>query len=119
MKQHAKSDVGARSRVITWVFAAVLSLVAASVFAQEQAKSPARSVSPDGRWEFRAGPAGEQGDFVIAKTGSVETSLVLSEEEYADGLAEALGRTPEDANIVWAPNSKRFAYNPSDVEKGS
>jgi hypothetical protein len=68
-------------------------------------------VSPDGKWEFRAGPAGEQGDFVIAKAGSAETSLVLSEEEYADGLAEALGRTPGYANIVWAPDSKRFAYN--------
>ena len=91
--------------------AAVFLLFATSAFAQEQAKPLARSVSPDGKWEFRAGAAGEQGDFVIAKAGSVETSLVLSEEEYADGLAEALGRAPGYANIVWAPDSKRFAFN--------
>src|SRR6266581_402368 len=91
--------------------AAVFLLVAISAFAQEQEKPPARSVSPDGKWEFRAGAAGEQGDFVIAKAGSIETSLVLSEEEYADGLAEALGRVPGYAHVVWAPDSKRFAYN--------
>ena len=91
--------------------AAVFLLFATSAFAQEQETPPARSVSPDGKWEFRAGAAGEQGDFVIAKAGSVETSLVLSEEEYADGLAEALGRAPGYANIVWAPDSKRFAFN--------
>jgi hypothetical protein len=76
-----------------------------------QAKPPAKSVSPDSKWEFRAGAAGEEDDFVIAKTGSLEASLVLSEEEYVDGLAEALGRRPSYANIVWAPDSKRFAYN--------
>ena len=81
-----------------------------SIIAQEPSP-PARSVSPDGKWEFRAGAAGEQGDFVIAKAGSDETFLVLTEEEYADGLAEALGRVPGYANIVWAPDSKRFAYN--------
>jgi hypothetical protein len=79
--------------------------------AQQQEKPPARSVSPDGKWEFRAGAAGEQDDFVIAKAGSVEASVVLSEAEYVDGLAEMLGRRPSYANIVWAPDSKRFAYN--------
>ena len=86
-------------------------LVATSAFAQEQAKPQARSISPDGKWQFRAGAAGEQEDFVIAKAGSVEPSLVLSEEEYVDGLAEYLGRKPGYANIVWAPDSKRFAFN--------
>jgi len=105
------SGVGACNHVVKWTFAAVVLLVATSASAQEQKKPPARSVSPDGKWEFRAGAAGEQGDFVIAKAGSDETSLVLSEEEYADGLAEALGRAPGYANIVWAPDSKRFAFN--------
>jgi hypothetical protein len=105
------SGLGACNHVIKWTFAAVFLLVATSASAQDQKKLPARSVSPDGKWEFRAGAAGEQGDFVIAKAGSDETSLVLSEEEYADGLAEALGRAPGYANIVWAPDSKRFAFN--------
>jgi hypothetical protein len=101
------SGLGACNHLITWTFVAVLLLVAAPAFAQELA----RFVSPDGKWEFRAGAAGEQNNFVIAKAGSVELSLVLSEEEYADGLAEALGRAPGYANIVWAPDSKRFAFN--------
>jgi hypothetical protein len=103
--------LGAYKHLITWTFAAGFLLVATSAFAQEQKQPQARSVSPDGKWEFRAAAAGEQEDFIIAKTGSDETSLVLSEEEYADGLAEALGRAPGYANIVWAPDSKRFAFN--------
>jgi hypothetical protein len=105
------SGLPACNHLITWTFAAVFLIVAASAFAQEQAKPPARSVSPDGKWELRAGAAGEQDDFVITKAGSDETSLVLSEEEYVDGLAEALGRAPGYANIVWAPDSRRFAFN--------
>jgi hypothetical protein len=105
------SRLDACNHLITCTFAAVFLLVATSAFAQEQKKPQARSVSPDGKWEFRAGAAGEQDDFVIAKAGSDETSLVLSEEEYVDGLAEALGRAPAYANIVWAPDSKRFAFN--------
>jgi len=110
MKQHVKFAMGASSRLIAGIFAAVLSLVAASAFAEEPEKSPAKSVSPDGKWELHAG-AREQDDFVIAKAGSSETSIVLSEEEYADGVAEAVGRAPGYANIVWAPDSKRFAFN--------
>jgi hypothetical protein len=121
------SVLGACNHLITWTFAAVFLLVATSAFAQEQEKPPAKSVSPDGKWEFRAGAAGEpvrspatrrgfQDDFVIAKAGSDETSLVLSEEEYADGLAEAMGRAPGYANIVWAPDSKRFAFNLQPVK---
>lgn len=90
---------------------AVFLLGAMSGFGQQQEKQPAKSVSPDGKWEFRAGVAGEQEDFVIAKAGSADASLVLSEDEYIDGLAEALGRAPAYANIVWSPDSKRFAFN--------
>jgi hypothetical protein len=106
-----ESGLGGCNHLITWTFAALFLFVATWAFAQEQETPPARSVSPDGKWEFRAGAAGEQGDFVIAKAGSIETSLVLSEEEYADGLAEAMGRAPGYAHVVWAPDSQRFAYN--------
>ena len=106
-----ESGLGQCNHLITWTFGAVLLLVATPACSQEQAKPRARSVSPDGKWEFRAAAAGEQEDFVIAKAGSAEASLALSEEEYADGLAEALGRAPGYANIVWAPDSKRFAFN--------
>ena len=93
------------------LLASVFFSIAISAFAQEQTRQQAKCVSPDGKWEFRAGASGEQGDFVIAKAGSDEAFLVLSEEEYVDGLAESLGRRPGYANIVWAPDSKRFAYN--------
>ena len=106
-----ESGLGQGNHLITWTFGAVLLLVATPACSHEQAKPRARSVSPDDKWEFRAGAAGEQENFVIAKAGSVETSLVLSEEEYTDGLAEALGRAPSYANVVWAPGSKRFAFN--------
>ena len=92
--------------LVTWTFAAAFLLVATSDSAEKQEKSQARSVSPDGKWEFRGGAAGEQDDFVIAKAGSDEASLGLSEEEYADGLAEALGRAPSYANIVWGAGLK-------------
>ena len=105
------TGLGGCNHLITWTSAAVFLLVATSAFAEEQKKPQARSVSPDGKWEVRAGAAGEQEDFVIAKAGVDEPSLVLSEEEYVDGLAEALGRAPGYANIVWAPDSKRFAFN--------
>jgi hypothetical protein len=104
------TGLGGCNHLVTWTFAAVFLLVATSAVA-EQKKPQARSVSPDGKWEFRTGAGGEQEDFVIAKAGSDETSFVLSEEEYADGLAEALGRAPSYANIAWAPGSKRFAFN--------
>src|SRR5215471_3823050 len=104
------SGSGACNHVISCTFAAVFLLVATSAFAQEQKKPRARSISPDGKWELRAG-ATEQDDFVITKAGSDEPSLVLSEEEYVDGLAEWLGRAPGYANIIWAPDSKRFAFN--------
>jgi hypothetical protein len=103
--------LGACNHLLASIFAAVFLLASTFAFAQEQAKQQARSVSPDGKWEFRAGAAGEQGDFVIAKAGSDDASLELSEEEYADGLAEYLGRKPGYANVVWAPDSKRFAFN--------
>ena len=104
------SALGSCSNLVAWTFAAVFLFVATSAVAQEQKKPQPRSVSPDGQWELRAG-ATEQDDFVIAKAGSDETSLVLSEEEYVDGLAEAMGRAPGYASIVWAPDSRRFAFN--------
>jgi hypothetical protein len=105
------SGLGTCNHLVAWTFAAVFLFVTTSAVAQEQKKPQPRSVSPDGKWELRTGAAGEQDDFVIAKAGSDETSLVLSEEEYVDGLAEAMGRAPGYANIVWAPDSKRFAFN--------
>ena len=83
---------------------AAVALLAISVHAQE-ADSP-QSVSPDGKWEFRlAAPENnpDQPVFVVAKRGSNKTSAALSEE--------AAGSFEKYAKVIWAPDSKRFAFN--------
>ena len=86
-------------------------LAAEDETAQNSAKPQARSVSPDGKWELHAG-AHENDDFVIAKAGSNETSVVLSEEEYVDGLAEAMGRAPGYAMCRLSPRETRWECVP-------
>ena len=75
--------------------------------AREKEEEEQRSISPDGKWEFRLTEAKEggsgYGDFVIAKRGIQETSVALSEE--------ASGAFAKYARVVWAPDSKRFAFN--------
>ena len=75
--------------------------------ADTEERQGARSVSPDGKWEFRLAQPEEGEDsqavFVIAKRDTHETSVTLSEE--------ALSPLPEKAKVVWAPDSKRFAFN--------
>jgi sugar lactone lactonase YvrE len=70
-----------------------------STFAQKQERQPARSVSPDGKWEFRSE---DRGRFVVARVGSREMSVELS---------GALGTFANYSNIVWSPDTKRFAFN--------
>ena len=77
-------------------------------FAADSAAEPAAgSISPDNKWECRLVAAGEeQGSdmvFVIARRGSDERSIVLSEE--------ASGTFAQHSEIMWAPDSKRFAFN--------
>ena len=66
-----------------------------------------KSVSPDGKWEFRlVAPQeaeGSQEVFVITKRGSAEPSTELTEE--------ASGTFAASAHVVWAPDSQRFAFN--------
>lgn len=75
--------------------------------AREKEEEEQRSVSPDGKWEFRLAPPkdedGSYGNFVITKRGSAEPSVTLTEE--------ASGPFGKYAKIVWAPDSRRFAFN--------
>ncbi len=75
--------------------------------AREKEEEEQRSVSPDGKWEFRLTVPNEEestyGNFVVVKHGTAEPSVRLSEE--------ASGSFAEQAKIVWAPDSKRFAFN--------
>jgi hypothetical protein len=77
-------------------------------FGQEEEET--KSISPDEKWEFRLietdstskDDAGAQ-KLVIAKTGSTDIALELPED--------AINSFTSSANVVWAPNSKRFAFN--------
>ena len=62
-------------------------------------------VSPDGQWELRFIPAVEEKEaaFVIVKRATQQTAVALSEE--------AAGTFADAARIVWAPDSKRFAFH--------
>lgn len=86
---------------------ACLFLIQIVAVAQAQEPKAEGSISPDGKWEFRLAEADEEqdsgGGFVIAKRGSKETSVALSEE------AEV--RFAEYAKVIWAPDSRRFAFN--------
>jgi hypothetical protein len=57
------------------------------------------SVSPDKQWEYRVGKESA----VLVKAGSEEPVVDLSEE--IGGLAVETGK------VVWAPDSRRFAFN--------
>jgi hypothetical protein len=77
-------------------------------FGQEEKET--KSISPDKKWEFRLietdstskDDAGAQ-KLVIAKTGSTDIALELPED--------AINSFTSSANVVWAPNSKGFAFN--------
>jgi sugar lactone lactonase YvrE len=55
-------------------------------------------VSPDKQWEYQCSDSGWAG---IAKAGTTQTVLDLSED----------APQPNEAEAVWAPDSKRFAFN--------
>ena len=57
-------------------------------------------VSPDKRWEYQCSAHGY--DARIVQTGTSQTALDLSEQ---------VGEFGDEARIIWAPDSKRFALN--------
>jgi hypothetical protein len=60
-------------------------------------------ISPDKQWEYKAPSAGE--DARIVKTGSNETAV---------SLVDDCDIGCENASVIWAPDSKRFAFNRGD-----
>lgn len=79
--------------------------VSQPVNAQESASPSEDSglVSPDKQWEYKAPSAGE--DARIVKAGSNETAV---------SLVEDCDIGCEHATVLWAPDSKRFAFNRGD-----
>ena len=74
-------------------------LFVAPVLAQTERPEGYPSVSPDKQWEYRVN--GE--DAVLVKAGSDEPVVDLDEE--IGSLAISTGK------VVWAPDSRRFAFN--------
>jgi uncharacterized protein YecT (DUF1311 family) len=74
------------------------------------AESSATSLSPDKQWEYKCAEYGlGQCAPEIVKAGTAEVVLDLDEEVQVHG--------PEagQAKVVWAPDSKRFAFNYSSL----
>ena len=84
----------------------IIAFASAASSAENNAPQGPPSVSPDGKWEFRLAAVSEGEEsrevFVIAKRSTQEPSVTLSEEAMSFA---------EKAKIVWAPDSKRFAFN--------
>jgi len=57
------------------------------------------SLSPDKRWEYRP----DESDPKIVKAGTNEVAFDLSDQPAGNGFSSA--------TVIWAPDSKRFAFN--------
>jgi uncharacterized protein YecT (DUF1311 family) len=82
--------------------------------AQESDKEPAApnpsSVSPDKKWEYNCGEYGLGYCYPeIVKAGTTERALDLDQE------LDVSGPDSRDAEVLWAPDSKRFAFNYSPL----
>jgi hypothetical protein len=83
--------------VIAWAISCGSTNAQESVLAQEPSPT---SVSPDKQWEYRCAN-GVSPELVKAGT----TQVVL---DFSEDLDVSRG---EEAEVVWAPDSKRFAFN--------
>jgi len=84
---------------------------AQSVSEPEQTPSSSSgSVSPDKKWEYKCAEYGlDQCAPEIVKAGTTEVVLDLDEEQ------EVHGPEARQAEVIWAPDSKRFAFNYSPL----
>jgi hypothetical protein len=87
------------------VAVAIGSLIATGVlFAQNDENKGYPSTSPDKQWEYRIVNEGENVVGVLAKAGADQPVLKFGDPDY--GPLEI-----ETGKLVWAPDSRRFAFN--------
>ena len=93
-------------RTFTLLTGLLLGIACSELRAQEAAESVS-SISPDGRWEFTCRPFGGLGQCapVILKAATDE------QEVYLDDELKIHGPDAKETEVVWAPDSKRFACN--------
>jgi hypothetical protein len=88
---------------------ACLGTILFSVSAQERSPSPS-SVSPDKKWEYKCvAYYDSECSPQMVKAGTTEVVMNLGQD------LEVSGSESGDAQIFWAPHSKRFAFNYSPV----
>lgn len=63
-------------------------------------------ISPDKQWEYRLDYSPQ-----IVKAGTTQVALDLAEDLNSRGEDEPVGSRLRQARVVWAPDSKRFAFN--------
>jgi hypothetical protein len=86
------------------------SLVSTSAQQPSPAEKGQTSVSPDKQWEYKCGEYGFGSCYPeIVKAGTTERALDLDQE------LNVYGPDSRDAEAMWAPDSKRFAFNYSPV----
>jgi hypothetical protein len=85
----------------------LVSSLALSGIAQDSEPAETRSQSPDGKWEYHLlGPNDEQSldqTPVVVKADTDDVAVKLPEDAVNSFLRSAF--------VVWAPDSKRFAFN--------
>ena len=91
------------TRPVTLTFACLGTLLFA-LSAHERSPSPS-SISPDRQWEYKCAEYDGECSPEIVKADTTEVVLNLDKEL---GVA---GPDSKDAQIFWAPDSKRFAFN--------
>ena len=88
---------------------ACLGTILFSISAQERSPSPS-SVSPDKKWEYKCvAYYDSECSPQMVKAGTTEVVVNLGQD------LEVSGSESGDAQIFWAPHSKRFAFNYSPV----
>lgn len=80
-----------------------------SVFSQTPSPNPS-SISPDKQWEYKSVQYYDsECSAKIVKAGTTQSMLELDKD------LEMSGSESGDADILWAPDSKRFAFNYSPI----
>jgi hypothetical protein len=100
-RQKMRPFMNTRPVVLTF---ACLGAMLFALSAQERSPSPS-SLSPDRQWEYKCPEYDGECSAEIVKADTTEVVLNLDKEL---GVA---GRDSKNAQIFWAPDSKRFAFN--------
>ena len=93
-----------RQRVRADVCCALIAVLLPAA-AQEEQQNETRSFSPDRKWEYRA--SGHKA--VLVKAGSDEPVLKICDPDDSEDPCGSL--EVASGKLVWAPDSRRFAFN--------